>query len=50
MTMHDYMDMNVVERTNGDKIMIQRCKNCGLTRYLNEQEYKKIYGKNMTQN
>ncbi len=42
----DYMDMNVVKKpSSARKVMIQRCKICGNTRYLEEEQYKKIYNK-----
>ena len=45
--MNDYRDMNVVEKPNGMKVMIQRCFTSGKTRYLSEEEYKELYNKEM---
>ena len=43
----DYLDMNIVERNDKSRIMIQRCLKCGLTRYLDEQSYKREYNRDM---
>ncbi len=45
------MDMNVVKKpSSARKVMIQRCKICGSTRYLEEAQYEEIYGRKMSQN